>query len=62
MKWITAIFSLLLVTIIVMADTGAGKNFFQLMHRIPGGDKAGHLYLYFIYIPLSERLRELDEN
>ena len=47
MKWLTILFALFILFIIVLADTG---NLWRLgfLNRIPYGDKAGHFLLYGI--------------
>ena len=47
MKWLTILFGLFLILIIVLADTG-NLGILQLVNRIPLGDKAGHFTLYGI--------------
>ena len=47
MKWITILFTLFIILIIVLADTG-NLGILHLVNRIPYGDKAGHFILYGI--------------
>lgn len=47
MKWITFLFALFIILIIVLADTG-NLGILKLVNRIPYGDKAGHFMLYGI--------------
>ena len=47
MKWLTILFGLFIILIIVLADTG-NLGILQLVNRIPLGDKAGHFILYGI--------------
>ena len=47
MKWITILFTLFILLIIVLADTG-NLGILKLVNRIPYGDKAGHFILYGI--------------
>jgi VanZ family protein len=47
MKWLTILFGLFIILIIVLADTG-NLGILQLVNRIPLGDKAGHFTLYGI--------------
>ena len=47
MKWITILFLLLIVLIIVLADSGQ-LGLLRLVNQIPYGDKAGHFILYGI--------------
>jgi len=47
MKWLTILFALFVILIIVLADTGH-LGILQTINRIPLGDKAGHFILYGI--------------
>ena len=47
MKWLTFLFTLFIVLIIVLADLGK-LGILKLIHDIPYGDKAGHFILYGI--------------
>ena len=47
MKWLTILFGLFIILIIVLADTG-NLGILQLVNRIPLGDKVGHFTLYGI--------------
>lgn len=47
MKWITILFALFIILIIVLADRGQ-LGFLNLVNQIPYGDKAGHFILYGI--------------
>lgn len=47
MKWITILFTLFILLIIVLADTG-NLGILKLVNRLPYGDKAGHFILYGI--------------
>jgi len=47
MKWITALFALFIILIIVLADNGQ-LGILKLVNQIPYGDKAGHFILYGI--------------
>ena len=47
MKWITALFALFIILIIVLADKGQ-LGILKLVNQIPYGDKAGHFILYGI--------------
>jgi len=51
MKWLTILFTLFIILIIVLADTGKLGIFTQVYH-IPYGDKVGHFILYGILILL----------
>jgi polysaccharide biosynthesis protein VpsQ len=46
-KWITVLFALFIIFIIVLADRGQ-LGILKLVNRIPYGDKAGHFMLYGI--------------
>jgi VanZ family protein len=47
MKWITILFVLFIILIIVLADKGQ-LGLLRLVNQIPYGDKAGHFILYGI--------------
>ena len=47
MKWITILFTLFIILIIILADTG-NLGILKLVNRLPYGDKAGHFTLYGI--------------
>jgi VanZ family protein len=47
MKWLTILFTLFIILIIVLADTGR-LGILMLVNRLPFGDKAGHFILYGI--------------
>ena len=47
MKWITFIFALFIILIIVLADKGE-LGLLRLINQIPYGDKVGHFILYGI--------------
>ena len=47
MKWLTILFALFIIFIIILADTG-NLGILQTVNRIPFGDKAGHFFLYGI--------------
>jgi len=47
MKWLTALFSLFIVLIIVLADQGR-LGILRVINQIPYGDKVGHFALYGI--------------
>ena len=45
MKWLTALFVLILILIVIAADLGLGPAIFPLIYLLPWGDKAGHFIL-----------------
>jgi hypothetical protein len=45
MKWIAAVFTLLLILIIIAANLGFGPSLFSFVYLIPGADKSGHFFL-----------------
>ena len=45
MKWITILFTLFIILIIVLADMGYLAGELKLIHSIPLGDKVGHFLL-----------------
>lgn len=46
-RWSAILFALLIVLIIILADTGR-LGFLRFLNRIPFGDKLGHFVLYGI--------------
>ena len=53
MKWLTILFALFIILIIVLADTG-NLGIFGQINEIPYGDKVGHFVLYGILILLID--------
>jgi VanZ family protein len=53
MKWITILFALFIILIIVLADMGK-LGIFNLVYNIPYADKVGHFVLYGILILLTD--------
>ncbi len=47
MKWLTVLFTLFIILIIVLADTG-NLGIFAGVYHIPYADKVGHFILYGI--------------
>jgi VanZ family protein len=47
MKWLTILFALFIILIIVLADVGK-LGIFAIIYHIPYADKAGHFILYGI--------------
>jgi VanZ family protein len=47
MKWLTILFTLFLILIIILADTGH-LGLLAILYHIPFADKAGHFILYGI--------------
>ena len=47
MKWLTVLFTLFIILIIVLADTG-NLGIFAVVYHIPFADKMGHFVLYGI--------------
>ncbi len=47
MKWLTVLFALFIILMIVLADTG-NLGILYYINRIPYADKAGHFILYGI--------------
>ena len=45
MKWLTILFTLFIILVIVLADTG-NLGILGLVYRIPYADKVGHFMLY----------------
>lgn len=53
MKWLTLLFTLFIILIIVLADTG-NLGILAILYRIPFADKLGHFILYGILILLID--------
>jgi polysaccharide biosynthesis protein VpsQ len=53
MKWLTILFTLFIILIIVLADMGK-LGILELVNRIPFADKVGHFILYGILILLID--------
>ncbi|MCE9554026.1 MAG: hypothetical protein K8T91_11710 [Planctomycetes bacterium] len=45
MKWICALFALALIALVATADAGLAEPMFEIVHRVPLGDKIGHVLL-----------------
>ncbi len=45
MKCIAAVFTLIVIIIVITANLGFGPSLFSFVYLIPGGDKAGHFFL-----------------
>ena len=45
MKWITIVFIVFLITIVIVANLGLIPYLFPFIYQIPGGDKLGHFLL-----------------
>src|SRR6185436_7085573 len=48
MKWLTFLFALFIILIIVLADRGILSHYLGFIYDFPYGDKAGHFILYGI--------------
>jgi polysaccharide biosynthesis protein VpsQ len=48
MKWVSGLFALFIILIIVMADAGVLAQHLGFLYAYPYGDKAGHFVLYGI--------------
>jgi len=46
MKWFTVLFSLFILTIVLLADLGMLPGLLHSIYDFPSGDKAGHLILF----------------
>ena len=44
-KWLTGVFILVLILIVVIANLGLGSTYFPFIYSIPGLDKIGHFFL-----------------
>lgn len=49
MKWLTLLFALFVLLIIILANTG-NLGFLAIVYRIPFADKLGHFILYGILV------------
>ena len=45
MKWVTLVFIVFLISIVIIANLGLSPIVFPLIYKIPGGDKLGHFFL-----------------
>ena len=48
MKWLTFLFALFIILVIVLADRGVLSHYLGFIYNFPYGDKAGHFILYGI--------------
>ena len=48
MKWLAILFTLFILLVIVLADTGNLARYVGFVYEVPWGDKAGHFILYGI--------------
>jgi len=46
MKWITMLFSLFIILLILWANTGTMPRVLEVVYDFPSGDKAGHFILF----------------
>jgi len=53
LRVITFGFILFLIAAVIIANTGNGHHFWSFIHQIPGGDKLGHIGLFFTLSFLS---------
>jgi VanZ family protein len=47
-KWLTVLFILFMLAIIILADLGAIPEPVKMLYRFPNGDRVGHFILYGI--------------
>jgi len=47
-KWLAILFTLFILLVIVLADTGILNHYVGFLYEFPFGDKAGHFILYGI--------------
>lgn len=45
MKWVTLVFIVFLISIVIIANLGLSPIVFPFIYKIPGGDKLGHFFL-----------------
>lgn len=48
MKWLTILFTLFMLVVILLADLGAIPAPIKMIYRFPNGDRVGHFVLYGI--------------
>ena len=48
MKWLAILFTIFIILIIVLADTGTLRHYVGFLYDFPFGDKLGHFLLYGI--------------
>jgi len=48
-KWLTGVFILVLILIVVIANVGLGSTYFPFIYSIPGLDKIGHFFLMGVF-------------
>jgi polysaccharide biosynthesis protein VpsQ len=46
MKYISVLFSIFIIAVIVLADNGSLPHFIKVIYDFPNGDKVGHFILY----------------
>jgi polysaccharide biosynthesis protein VpsQ len=46
LKWLTLLFILFMLGVILLADLGSLPSPVALLYRFPNGDRAGHFFLY----------------
>ena len=57
-KLFVAVYILMILTLVVIADLGLGKPFYELAKAVPGSDKTGHFLLMgFISFPVHLLLK-----
>jgi len=67
-KWLSGVFILVLILIVIIANLGLGPVYFPFIYNIPGLDKVGHFLLMGIFSLLinllnkSKRVRILNLN
>lgn len=44
-RWLTAVFIMVLIMIVIIANLGLGSTYFPFIYNIPGFDKIGHFFL-----------------
>jgi VanZ family protein len=45
MKWLTGMFVLFMISVVLAADVGLGSSLFVFLDHVPGSDKTGHFVL-----------------
>lgn len=59
-KWVSLVFFLFIVWVIVQANSGASSVWFELIGAIPCGDKVGHLGLFGVLTWLAINASKLQ--
>ena len=61
-KWLTGVFILVLILIVVIANLGLGSTYFPFIYSVPGLDKIGHFFLMGVLSFLINLLLKAKKN